>query len=234
MAWRPYENLIDGELDNRMPGRVTGWMRFFRRGIRPLRASFNLAGDFHEDIRGKVIRLKNPKPSDRAGAAPGEGTYMEGFNRVQRGTAGDITAGLSLGPWTEELAQTLMAQNELFWDENGITGAEREERRLEFAERYRKHIENRDLYYPYVSYPYIEWYSEVNGRVVLELGPSQVEILESREASLRREKTPKELAEDRRKRQEAMDGYMAGMLRDLSDENRKQGGDGHVIGAVVG
>ena len=30
MAWRPYENLIDGELDNRVPGRVTGWLRFLR------------------------------------------------------------------------------------------------------------------------------------------------------------------------------------------------------------
>ena len=28
MAWRPYENLIDGELNNRTPGKVTGWMRF--------------------------------------------------------------------------------------------------------------------------------------------------------------------------------------------------------------
>jgi hypothetical protein len=27
---------------------------------------------------------------------------------------------------------------------------------------------------PYVNYPYIEWYSEYNGRVVLELDPSQV------------------------------------------------------------
>src|SRR5690242_11089716 len=54
MAWRPYANLIDGELDNRTPGKVTGWMCFYRRGKRPLRVTFDLAGDFHEDIRGKV------------------------------------------------------------------------------------------------------------------------------------------------------------------------------------
>ena len=28
MAWRPSEYLIDGELDNTNPGKVTGWMRF--------------------------------------------------------------------------------------------------------------------------------------------------------------------------------------------------------------
>jgi hypothetical protein len=28
MAWRPYENLIEGERDNRTPGKVTGWLSF--------------------------------------------------------------------------------------------------------------------------------------------------------------------------------------------------------------
>ena len=40
MAWRPYANLIDGELNNSTPGKVTGWMRFFRRGMTPLRVTF--------------------------------------------------------------------------------------------------------------------------------------------------------------------------------------------------
>src|SRR3989454_8947304 len=102
MAWRPYENLIDGELDNRTPGKVKGWIRFFRNEKAPLRVTFDLEGDFHEDIRGAVIRLSNPNPSDRYRE---RGTYMDGFNPMQRGTAGDITAGLPLGPWTEALAQ---------------------------------------------------------------------------------------------------------------------------------
>jgi len=114
MAWRPYENLIDGELDNRTPGKVTGWIRFVRNEQPPLRVTFDLEGDFHEDIRGTVIRLSNPYPSDRYLDG---GTYMEGFTPVQTGTAGDITAGLPLGPWTEALAQDLMKRNELFWDE---------------------------------------------------------------------------------------------------------------------
>lgn len=178
MAWRPYENLIDGELDNTEPGAVTGWIRFCRRGQSPLRVRMELAGDFHEDIRGKVIRLKNPQPSDEHIRLDRAGTYMQGFARVQHGNVGDMTAGLALGPWTDQIAQKLMAQNERHWDETGLLGQERERRRQEFAEQYRAHVAARDLYYPYVKYPYFEWYAD-NGRVVLELGPSQVEILEN-------------------------------------------------------
>jgi len=59
MAWRPYENLIDSELDNRTPGKMSGWMRFFRQGKSPLKVKLDLAGDFREDISGTMIRLKN-------------------------------------------------------------------------------------------------------------------------------------------------------------------------------
>jgi hypothetical protein len=230
MAWRPYENLMDGELDNRTPGKVTGWMCFFRRNNHPLKITFDLEGDFHEDICGTLIRLTNPSPSDRNDELGRSGSYVDGLARLQRGTVGDITAGLSLGPWTEELAQRLMTQNELIWDENDIQGAEREERRQEFTKRYRKHIEASDLYYPYAAYPYIEWYSD-NGRVVLELEPSQVEIVKGTPA---RTKSPVDLHEDKKKRSEAFDSFMAGMLKSLSQENRKKGGDGNVTGIVVG
>jgi len=234
MAWRPYENLINGELSNRVPGKVTGWMRFYRRGKEPLRVSFDLAGDFHEDIRGKVIRLKNPAPADRNEVGlDRSGTYMEGFASVQRGTVGDMTAGLSLGPWTEELARKLMAQNEVFWDENGVPSAEREERRAQYAELYRSHIEAGDLHHPYVTYPYFEWYAD-NGRVVLELDPSQVEVLDVQGVFPLKGKTPRELADDTKKRIAAMDGYLSGMVRDFSRESRENGGDGNVAGIVVG
>ena len=117
---------------------------------------------------------------------------MDGFARIQRGEAGDITAGLSLGPWTEEIARRLMAQNEIAWNELGTPAHEREAERKKFAELYRKHIEAGDPNYPYVPYPYIEWYSKANGRVVLELDPSQVEILDGEVARdrRRRPKTP--------------------------------------------
>ena len=227
MAWRPYENLIEGQLDNHIPGKVSGWMRFLRPGKRPLRVNFDLAGDFHEDIRGTVIRLTNPSPSDRSASLDREGTYMDGFSAVQRGEAGDVTAGFPLGPWTEELARKLMRQNELHWDGTGLQGLGRQIRRKEYADLYRAHIEAGDLYYPYVNYPYIEWYSEANGRVVLELEPAQLAVINVGASTLR-EKTPGELASDKRRRIQAMGGFLSGMVRRLSDENRSQDGDGTV------
>ena len=229
MAWRPYENLIDGELENTMPGKVTGWMRFYRRNQPPLRVLFNLKGDFHEDIRGLLIRFTNPQPSDRNDALDREGTYMEGFSAVQRGEVGDITAGLSLGPWNEERAQSLMAQHEHLWDDLGIRGDEREKRRRVLTDRYRMHIEAEDAFFPYVDYPYIEWYSETNGRVVLELEARQVEIFDQGALPCR-EKIPWEAYADDRRRQKAMTSFLAGMSKAILRKSRDQHRDGNVSG----
>ena len=130
MAWRPNENLIEGELDNTTLGKVTGWMIFIRRGDIPLKVDFYLEGDFHEDIRGKRIKLTNANPKYIDGELDKNITCMDGFSEVQDGGVGDITAGIPV---------------------NGTV--------------------------PYVDYPYIEWYSEENGRVVLELNHKQIEII---------------------------------------------------------
>src|SRR5437016_10896027 len=204
MAWRPNENLLDGELSNRIPGKVTGWMRFFRRRRQPLRVAFDLEGDFHEDIHGSDILLMNGKPTDRNISLERDGTYMEGFDPVQRGTVGDMTAGFSLGPWTEELAERFKAQLEINWQENGLTGTELEDRRRDVAARYAAKIAAGELYYPYVAYPYLEWYSE-NGRVVLELDPDQITVI--RPETPPSEKSPKELAQDRKNRAKAFLNY---------------------------
>lgn len=230
MACRPYENLIDGELSNRVPGKVTGWMRFFRRRKQPLRVVFDLAGDFHEDIRGSDIVLKNDAPADRNISLERDGTYMEGFDPLQRGTVGDMTAGLPLGPWTEELAQRLKMQLEINWQENGLTGTELEERRRAVATDYAAKIAAGELYYPYVEYPYFEWYSD-NGRVVLELDPSQITVI--RPEMPPTQKSPQELVQDRKNRAKAFGNFMTGMVRDLSEENRHEGGDGNVAGIVI-
>jgi hypothetical protein len=151
MAWRPHSHLLDGELSNRVPGKDTGWMRFFRKRRQPLRVVFDLEGDFHEDIRGSDIVLKNDAPAEKNTSLERDGTYMEGFAPVQRGTVGDMTAGLPLGPWTEELAQRLMAQLEVVWQENGLSGAELEESRTAVQPEYAAKIAARELYYPYVG-----------------------------------------------------------------------------------
>ena len=117
-AWRPYENLLAGELDNREPGKVIGWLRFAGMGED---VKLDLKGDFHRDIRGTVVRLSNDSP------AQVDTEYMEGMSAHQTGKVGDMTAGR----------------------------------------------EPRD----YVEYPYFEWYSEQNGRVVLELSAEQVEVI---------------------------------------------------------
>jgi hypothetical protein len=220
MAWRPYENLINGELDNRTPGKVIGWMRFFRSGQRSLKVRFDLTGDFHEDIRGKVLRLSSPSPKDRNGTLDRDGTYMKGFGSVRRGEVGDITAGISLGLWTESLSQKLMAQHELFWEQSGTPDSEREKQRRKLAETYRQHIERQEPFYPYVDYPYIEWYSEANGRVVLEVDPKQVEIVDG--AVEIREKTAPEMLAAARTRTAAFGAFLNGMATELFDESRSR------------
>jgi hypothetical protein len=220
MAWRPYENLIDGELDNRTPGKVTGWMRFYRNDEEPLRVIFDLAGDFHDDIRGKVIRLNNTNPSDRAETLERPGTYMDGFASVQTGDVGDMTAGQPLGPWTQEIADRLMAQNERAWEGANLPSADRDAFRRECAESYREHIEAGDPFYPYVQYPYIEWYSQANGRVVLELDPSKVTIARGPQ---RREKTPSELFDEAWKRNPEMINRFGGVERPSSDLTQDEG-----------
>ena len=208
MAWRPYENLLDGELSNRVPGKVTGWMRFFRRRRQPLRVVFDLEGDFHEDIRGSDIVLKNDAPADRNISLERDGTYMDGFDPVQSGTVGDMTAGLPLGTWTEELAERLKAQLEVAWQENGITGTELEERRRAVATDYAAKIAAGELYHPYVDYPYLEWYSH-NGRVVLELDPSQITVIRPKIPPT--EKSSQELVQDRKNRENASGSLLRGI-----------------------
>ncbi len=205
MAWRPHLNLIDGELSNRVPGNVTGWMRFFRRRRQPLRVVFDLAGDFHEDIRGSVIVFKRTKPTDRNIELDRNGTYMDGFAPVQIGTVGDMTAGVPLGPWTAELARRLKTQLELMWQENGITGQELEERRRGVEADFAANIAAGKLFYPYVDHPYFEWYAD-NGRVVLELDPADITVI--RPETPPPPKSSEELIQDRKSRAQAFGNFM--------------------------
>ena len=86
MAWRPTRYLLEGELDNTQPGKVTGWMRF--AGLKR-KVTFALEGDFHRDIRGAKIRLRG----DGAPDDPEAQSYVESFALTQSGKVGDITAG---------------------------------------------------------------------------------------------------------------------------------------------
>ncbi|MDD5458132.1 MAG: DUF2958 domain-containing protein [Phycisphaerae bacterium] len=87
MAWRPNDQFIEGELDNSVPNKVTGWMRFV--GMKEI-VRFELEGNFHRDIRGAIIKLHGDGESANAEEAE---KYMHGFSTTQTGNAGDITAG---------------------------------------------------------------------------------------------------------------------------------------------
>jgi hypothetical protein len=152
MAWRPHENLIDGELDNSVPGKVTGWLKFV--GMKEV-VKLDLAGDFHRDIRGTKVRLRNPNPTQDGDRAK----YLESFSQVQTGEVGDMTAGLP-------------PQD-------------------------------------YVAYPYFEWYSEANGRVVLELEPEQVEVVGKPIPACESDPVSRE------KQQQNMAAFLGGMAQEL-------------------
>src|SRR2546426_2720455 len=109
-----------------------------------------------------------------------------------------MTAGRSLGPWTKEIAAGMMTLYERSWEQANLALAERDAMRRELADDFRKRIEAKEPYYPYVEYPYLEWFSEKNGRVVLELDNPQLTVID--EGILRREETSGELAEDEEKR----------------------------------
>ena len=87
MAWRPTQYLLNGELDNTTPGKVTGWMKF--AGMKN-KVTFHLKGDFHRDIRGTKILLTGDGQEEDVEAA----SYMDSFAKHQTGKVGDITVGL--------------------------------------------------------------------------------------------------------------------------------------------
>ena len=122
MAWRPTQYLIEGELDNTCPNKVTGWMTF--AGMKD-KVTFGLEGNFHRDIRGAMIHFRGDAYEDQADIDPGD--YFAGFAQHQTGKAGDITAGLPP--------------------------------------------------HDYGTRPYVEIYSEQNGRIVLELEPALIEVI---------------------------------------------------------
>ena len=152
MAWRPTQYLIEGELDNTNPGKVTGWMKFAGK---KKKVTFDLEGNFHRDIRGAKIHFSNDTDADIDEAQ----RYMDGLASHQTGKTGDITAGLP----------------------------------------------PKD----YVDYPYIEWYSDENGRVVIELEPVQVEVVGAPIPALESDPV------SRREQAQNMAGFLCGLAADL-------------------
>lgn len=212
MTWRP-KHLIEGRLDNRTPGKVTGWLRFYRPHKRWRERVFgvtlDLDGDFHEDIRGMVLWILSEDCFERKQPL-GPECDLEGIAQVQRGVVGDITAGLSLGRWSEDVSRAVLALQELRWDKLGLKGYEREARRREVADHHRRLITEGAPFYPFAPFPYLEWFSEQNGRIVLDLSPSQIDVhSEWSTLKARRVKTPEDLFADEERRSAAFSNFVA-------------------------
>ena len=125
MAFRPTANIIEGVLDNTTPGFVKGWIDFYREGKQPLHCVLELDGDFHDDIRGRILHFWNDDRHDigyDGSLGRIEAGFMDTMCPTQQGKVGDITA-----------------------NPNGAV--------------------------------YIEWYSERNGRVVLNFARENAEVV---------------------------------------------------------
>jgi len=153
MAWRPHENLIGGELNNSVPGKVTGWIMFVGMD-KPVK--LDLMGDFHRDIRGTKVRIRNPNPTQDGDRVK----YLEGFSPIQTGDVGDMTAGFPPADYVS-------------------------------------------------GYVYLEWYSEQNGRVVLELDQDQIEVIGTPIPACESDPVSRE------KQQQNMAAFLGGMAQEL-------------------
>jgi len=86
MTWTPGQYLLEGELDNTRPGKVTGWLRFAGMGCKVI---LDLEGDFAEEARRTKLRLSG----EYWGSEREAFEAMRGFARIQVGKVGRITSG---------------------------------------------------------------------------------------------------------------------------------------------
>lgn len=137
MAWRIYETVLRGEIDNRVRGRVKG--RFWLKG-REQPITLDLSGNCWRDLAGCFVRFENPK----AKSTLDENVDLE---PRQDGAAGDITASRKVRVFDVPLEEALHM--------------------LKKGETPPEHMANS---------LYLEWFSEANGRVVIESADYKIDI----------------------------------------------------------
>ena len=125
MAWRVDRYVIKGEIQNQIPGKVTGliWLKGLNKPL-----ELKLAGNCYRDLAGARLVFENPHPE--------EGDYT-GLDIFQHGLVGDITASKKVKILVDPGVPT---------DTFTPSGL------------------------PYVmgNCLYLEWFSETNGRVLIE------------------------------------------------------------------
>ncbi|MEI8340074.1 MAG: hypothetical protein WCH43_00880 [Verrucomicrobiota bacterium] len=127
MAWRIYENVVKGEIDNRTRGRVSGRVWLATRD-KPL--VLDLSGNCLRDLAGCLIQFENPSP------IPGDTTDLV---IRQTGRTGDMTASRKVRVLDVPIGEAM--------------------RLAKAGSPVPEHMGN---------CLYLEWFSEANGRVVLE------------------------------------------------------------------
>ena len=132
MAWRIADLVVDGELDNTVKGRVTGWLRLAGREER---VRLELLGNCRPDLAGWRFRIVRLAPIP----AWAEPVDLDGFATEQIGEAGDILADQLLRHYDCPVGELLAR----------IRAGEPPPTDLRPA-------------------LYLEWYSDRNGRVVIQ------------------------------------------------------------------
>jgi hypothetical protein len=129
MAFRIHDNVIRGEIDNRVKGVVRGkvWIEGCAQPI-----TLELQGNAHPDLAGCLLRFTNPRP-------PVPLREDGDLCSLQRGTIGDLTASRKVR------VPSVPMEEFLNWPEE--------------KGRPPSH---------WANCLYLEWFSEANGRVVIE------------------------------------------------------------------
>jgi len=137
MAWRIHDNVVRGEIDNRVKGRVRG--RIWLDGL-PDPVVLTLEGNAYPDLAGCLLQFKNPLPT-----IPMRPDAQ--MNQVQRGQIGDLTASRKVRVFDIPVEDAYL--------------------RCQRGEKPPEHMANS---------LYLEWFSEANGRVVIESADYELEI----------------------------------------------------------
>src|SRR5437762_13627973 len=169
MAWRIHDNVIRGEIDNRVKGRVRGkvWLSGLAEPI-----TLELEGNACPDLAGCFLKFENPLET-----IPMRKDAL--MNPLQRGQIGDLTASRKVRVFDVPLEQALEM--------------------LHRKEKPPEHMANS---------LYLEWFSEANGRVVIESSDYKLDI-SAPEWRLTAE-------EEQKRAQEAAEG-LAGFMGKLTE-----------------
>ncbi len=137
MAWRIEESLVQGEIDNRQKGLVTG--KLWLDGL-PEPVVLSLEGNACADLAGCLLKFRNRTPT-----VPMRKDAV--FAQEQRGSIGDLTASRKVRAFDipSRAAQAM----------------------IEHGEKLPEHVAN---------CLYLEWFSQSNGRVVIESTEFELDI----------------------------------------------------------